>query len=184
MFFGETDRQNQANGKKIIKKILKKLDNFLLDYSNNSININNHQTQNFSQNIIDHLNIQIRNFRHKKEIIPKLDDTIEYFLNFSHYNVSFIRKEFIEKNFTGLKAFHLDINETLQFFLENFINLKKLIIIPPSSSHVFLKNIYPKVYLIYILFFDFCNKSINYGLFHSNFQFKKVFLYLYSQIIY
>ena len=182
LLFGETCLKNQVHGKKIIKNLLKSLDNFIANMTIPSKTIN--KTQNFSQNIIDHLNIQIKTFAHNKAVLPKLDETLEFFLNYCKFNISSLKREIRETDFQGLKALHLHLNESLHFFFEIFIYLKKEIIIPPTVPHDFLKNIYPKFYLIYVLFFDFCNKTINHGLFDSHFPFKEVltiyyFIYLF-----
>jgi len=163
--------KNQTNGKKITKQILKRLESFLGDQVKDPNIIQ--PFRNMSNEIIEHLNIEIRNLTHKYYVPPIIKEEIEFFANYCNVNITVLKIEFYD-NFDGLKALRLDLNYFLNFFLEKFMELKNSIIIPPTSPNEFLKQIYPKIYLIYYLFFDFCNKTINHGLFSRHFAFKDV----------
>ena len=170
--------KTQIEGKKLSKQILKKLDSFL-SIQNTHPNVQNPK-RNFSDEIIEHLDFQIRNFSHKHYFPPKINEEIEFLAKYCNYNLSILEIEFYE-NFNGLKARRLDLNSHLGFFIEKFKELEKSILIPPPSPNEFIKQIYPRVYLIYTIFFDFCNKTINHGLFSRHFAFKEVrqFFYYY-----
>lgn len=170
-------KKHQINKKKqITMQILQKLENFIT-YQKNNTEYNNSSSHNISKNIKDHLNIEIKHFGHKHNILPKFNETVEYFLNYCEFNASFLKMENLD-NFNGLKALTLDLYKTLNFFIDIFLSLQKTIVIPPPIPHDFLKKIYPKFYLIYFLFFDFCKKSINHGLFDPHFPFKKVISFI------
>ena len=176
--------KTQIVGKKLSKQILEKLDSFLGHLNPTPID-ENKKNSNFSNEIIEHLDFQIRNFSTRLYIPPKINEEIEFFAKYCNYNISILEIEYYE-NFNGLKARRLDLNLYLGFFMEKFKELEKRIFIPPGSPNEFIKQIYPRIYFVYAIFFEFCNKSINHGLFSRHFTFKKVltfFLYFYLSFL-
>lgn len=148
--------------KKEVQLLLEQLDHFI----NQTTNSSNPNFELKSPNISSKLLIPQNTYAHSPEK--------EFFINYSKINIS----TYTIDNSKNLNDLNTKINMSLEILKQDFEDLGKKIKIPSANPREFLKNIYPEFYIKTILFFEFCNKTLSFGLLDLKLHFKEVLLQL------